>query len=186
MPAEIRIYFEGDKLLKPGFEAFLRELRERARNKRCGFRMISSKSGEEARQDFETALEENRSAWSILLRDSEGPLRRNIAVPHAGRVFWMVEMMGAWFHAAPSALAEFYGARFQKSALKAVPNVERIAKKDLEKRLGAATSKTAKGNYFRNKTTHGPQLLALIDLTLVRKAAPNCERLFQAVRQHLT
>jgi hypothetical protein len=98
----------------------------------------------------------------------------------------MVEMMESWFHADPSALAEFYGARFQKSALKINRNVEKIPKEDLEKGLRAATGKTVKGNYFDNKTSHGRQLLAKINPTLVRQAAPNCERLFQAVRKHLT
>jgi len=31
MPGEIRIYFEGDKSLKAGFDAFLLEIKERAR-----------------------------------------------------------------------------------------------------------------------------------------------------------
>lgn len=186
MPAEIRIYFEGDKLLKPGFDAFFGELRRQAREKRCGFRLISSKSGEEACHDFETALKENRKAWPILLIDSEGPLGRKSTGRHAGRTFWMVEMMEAWFHADPGALVKFYGARFQKGALKAIPNVEKIPKKDLEKGLRAATVKTAKGNYFDNKTSHGPQLLAAIDPGLVRQAAPNCDRLFQAILTHLT
>jgi len=185
MPAEIHIYFEGDKLLKPGFDTLFGELKKRARDKRCGFRLINSKSGEEARQDFETALKASRGAWPILLRDSEGPLRRNPAVPHRDRVFWMVEMMEAWFHADPAALEKFYGARFQKSVLKTHLNVEKIPKKDLEKGLAAATRKSKKGNYYDQKTSHGPQLLAALDTALVRQAAPNCERLFQAILTHL-
>jgi len=186
MPAEIRIYFEGDKLLKPGFDSFFSELKERARQRCCRFQLIGSKSGEHARRNFEIALRTNRSAWSILLIDSEGPLRRSPAALHTDRVFWMVEMMEAWFHADPLALAEFYGARFQKNALKVNLNVEKIPKKDLEKGLRAASFKTPKGNYFDHKTSHGPRLLALINPALVRDAAPNCERLFQAMLKHLT
>jgi hypothetical protein len=185
MPAEIRIYFEGDKLLKPGFDTFFGELRRRAREIRCEFRLISSKSGEQAQHDFEASLQANRSAWSILLRDSEGPLRRRPAYAHSERAFWMVEMMESWFHADPAALARFYGPRFKRTALKANPNIERIPKKDLEKGLRAAIVKTTKGNYFDNKTSHGPQLLAAIDPNLVRQAAPNCNRLFQAILTHL-
>jgi hypothetical protein len=182
MPAEIRIYFEGDRLLKPGFDAFFKDLRQCARERRCGFLLISAKSGEQARHDFETSLQTNRDAWSILLIDSEGPLPRRTG-PHAGRVFWMVEIMEAWFHADKDALEQFYGDGFRKSALEGNPKVEEIPKADLLKRLKAATRGCAKGAY--HKTAHGPQLLALVDPALVREAAPNCERLFKAIGKHL-
>jgi Domain of unknown function (DUF4276) len=183
MPADIRIYFEGDRLLKPGFDSFFAVLRERAREKRCRFELVSARSGEEARRDFETALKTNRGAWSILLIDSEGPLRRKATGRHAGRTFWMVEMMEAWFHADKDALARYYGQGFQRHALKANPNVEKIAKADLETGLKTATKRCKKGAY--HKTSHGPKLLGAINPLLVRQAAPNCERLFQAILNHL-
>ena len=76
MPAAIRIYFEGHKLLKPGFNVFFRKLRALAQEKRCGWQLISAKSGDEAQRDFELALEQHPDSWNILLRDSEGPLSR--------------------------------------------------------------------------------------------------------------
>jgi len=182
MPAEIRIYFEGERLLKPGFDAFFKDLRQRAREKRCGFLLISARSGAQARQDFETSLQTNRTAWSILLIDSEGPLPRR-GGSHAGRTFWMVEMMEAWFHADKDALAEFYGDGFKKIALKPNPKVEEIPKADLERGLKAATRGCSKGAY--HKTAHAPTLLGRIRPDLVREAAPNCNRLFQAIRKHL-
>lgn len=184
MPAEIQIVFEGHKGLESGFYAFFREVRERAREKHCRFRLIGAKSGE-ANRDFEIACKAKPSAWTILLRDSEGPPRRNPKGAAANRAFWMVEMMESWFHADQDALAKFYGAKFRRQALKANPNVEEIAKKDLVSGLSRATQKTSKGDYFRNKTSHGPRLLALIDPALVRDAAPNCDRLFQAILEHL-
>jgi len=185
MAAEIRVYFEGHARLKPGFHAFFRELRKQALEKRCRFELISCGSGEKARQDFKIALQTNRDAWPILLRDSEGPLPRSPASRRGERVFWMVEMMEAWFLADQAALVQFYGAGFQRSALKANPKVEQISKEDLQKRLAKATRNSQKGNYFDNKTSHGPKLLALIDPALVRQAAPNCERLFHAILAHL-
>jgi hypothetical protein len=182
---EIRVYFEGHRLLKSGLDAFFRELKDSARKQRRGFRLISAKSGKQARQDFEIALKANTDSWSILLIDSEGPLARTSDGSRADSIFWMVEMMEAWFHADPSALAEFHGPGFQKSSLKANPKVEEIPKQDLEKGLRAPTNKTAKGDYFDNKTSHGPKLLALIDPALVREAAPNCDRLFRAILTHL-
>jgi hypothetical protein len=93
----------------------------------------------------------------------------------------MVEMMESWFHADKEALTTFYGANFRRNALKANPNVEQIPKKDLEDGLRAATKKTLKGDYYDNKTTHLSKLLALINPDLVRQAAPNCRKLFEAV-----
>lgn len=181
MPAEIRIYFEGHTLLKSGFHEFFRELRHLAQKRRCRFDLVSCGSGEQARRDFEIARNANRSAWIAVLSDSEGPLRKMPRSSRGSAVFWMVEMMEAWFHADQGALEEFYGPGFQKSALRANPNVEEIPKKDLEKGLARATRKSRKGDYFRNKTSHGPKLLAVIDPCLVRRAAPNCDRLFQEV-----
>ena len=185
MPSEIRIYFEGSSLLKPGFCAFFREISECARQKRCGFKLISARSGDEAERDFEIALREHRSAWPILLRDSEGPARHRSKTPHADRTFWMVEMMEAWFHADKDALAGFYGEGFKKTSLKPNPKVETISKQDLVSGLRAATRRTKQGDYFNHKTSHGPKLLSAIDASLVRAAAPNCERLSQAVLAHL-
>jgi hypothetical protein len=67
-------------------------------------------------------------------------------------------MMEAWFHADKEALQDFYGNGFKESALKKNPNVEEIPKKDLEDGLREATKKTQKGDYFDNKTSHGPRL----------------------------
>jgi hypothetical protein len=186
MPAEIRIYFEGHELLKPGFDSFFAEIKKRARERCCGFALISSKSGAEARRDFDLARGANPKARNILLIDSEGPLHRQRAGPHANSIFWMVEMMEAWFHADKNALAEFYGDGFKSDALKGSEKaVEGIPKRDLESGLTAATRNTKKGDYFRNKTSHGPKLLAKIDPKLVSQAAPNCALLFQALIKHL-
>jgi predicted ATPase len=45
---------------------------------------------------------------------------------HAGSIFWMVQMIEAWFHADKGALQKFYGNRFKESALKKNPMVEEI------------------------------------------------------------
>ena len=104
---------------------------------------------------------------------------------HAGSIFWMVQMMEAWFHADKDRLQKFYGEGFKESALKKNPKVEEISKKDLEAGLKAAKKDTQKGNYYDRKTEHGPKLLAAIRPELVRSAAPNCQRLFEAVLSRL-
>ncbi len=103
----------------------------------------------------------------------------------AERIFWMVEMMEAWFHADPEALEGFYGEGFQRKALAGNPRVEEIDRLDLERGLGAATRGTGKGDYFRHKTRHGSGLLGRIDPAKVRAAAPNCDRIFAGLARAL-
>jgi hypothetical protein len=191
MCAEIHIYFEGDRRLKPGFDAFFGAIKRRAREKGCSLRLIDGRSGETACQDFGIAIRANSGVWNILLRDSEGPVdasasaslcqRQGWDPSHADSIFWMVEMMEAWFHADKDALNRFYGTGFNGNALKKNPNVERISKKDLEDGLREATRKSSKGNYYDHKTEHGPKLLGSINPESARKAAPNCGKLFDAV-----
>jgi len=188
---EIRIYYEGHRLLKPGFDAFFVGLHRKAEAKRWRIRLIAANSGDAACEDFATAQRTHLNQWNILLRDSEGPdtgklsavlcTQKGWSESYAGSIFWMVEMMESWFHADKDALQEFYGERFNKNALKPNPKVEQIPKQDLKDGLHDATKDTGKGNYYRNKTSHGPKLLAKIKPKLVQEAAPNCKKLFDAI-----
>jgi len=90
------------------------------------------------------------------------------------------------FHADPAALENYYGAGFRKNALKPNARVEEILKSDIEKGLSRATKDTRKGDYFDNKTSHGPELLSRINVGKVRNAAPNCNRLFDIVLARFT
>jgi hypothetical protein len=194
MPGEIHIYFEGHRLLKPGFNKFFSELRERAEANGCRFRPISCGSRDNACRDFSIA-QANRDSWNLLPIDAEGPIDNSTIAELKKRhhwkqlqmrsVFWMVEMMESWFHADVGALRTFYGGDLKETALKANQRVEQIPKRDLIRGLSDATSGTGKGNYFDHKTDHGPKLLAMIKPELVRRAAPNCERLFGAVLARL-
>ncbi len=196
MLTDIRVYYEGNRLLKPGFVQFFAELTSLAKEKRSAIHFISAGSGANACRDFGIALKTNTGAWNILLKDSEGPDSGNLSTSlcreytwdkvHADSIFWMVEMMESWFHADKDALANFYGEGFKKGALKANPDVEAISKSDLEKGLQNATRNTNAGGYFDNKTSHGPKLLARIDPKRVREAAPNCDKLFTAVLSRLS
>jgi hypothetical protein len=170
---EVRIYFEGDPSLKPGFHSFFKTLREKAGEMRVHFSLIAAEGTPD--RDFAIGKKNNPTAWNILLKDSEGPPPVNLD----DSIFLMAEMMESWFHADKEKLAEFYGTGFQINSLKANPKVEEIPKKDIEDGLKAATKPTPKGDY--HKTAHPPKLLERIRPDLVRKAAPNCERLFQRV-----
>jgi hypothetical protein len=192
-PTEIRIYYEGDKALTPGFAQFFSQIRDKAKESRCKFSLISGKSGPEACQDFETALKTHKNAWNILLKDSEGPDHGTLSASlcdeqawdksHSDSIFWMVQMMESWFHADKEALETFYGADFRKNALKQNPKVEEILKADLTDGLRKATNECSKGSY--NKTSHGPRLLASINPAKVQQAAPKCKRLFETILNRL-
>lgn len=190
MVSEIRIYYEGDRALKVGFDAFFSKIRRLARDKACRFQLIST--GAKWQQDFRIAIKSHPASWNILLIDSEGPTysametcKKNGWDPvHATSIFWMVEMMESWFHADQSTVASYYGTGFNRNVLKPNPRVEEIPKKDLVDGLKAATKETLKGEY--HKTAQAPKLLACIDPALVRQAAPNCARLFDALQSVLS
>ena len=169
---ELRIYFEGDDALRPGFSQFLVEVKTAARDRRIGFQLIAG--GATAERDYQTALHKRPEAWNVLLRDSEGP-----EPPKSGDDdhFWMVQLMEAWFLADPDALETYYGKDFNANALKKNPQIEEIPKSDVLDSLKEASKKTQKGRY--HKTKHAPEILQRIDPTKVRNAAPHCELLFQ-------
>ena len=92
-------------------------------------------------------------------------------------MFWMVEVMESWFLADVAALKVYYGDSFQENVVRGNPEVEKILRTDVYSRLKRATKNTKPGEY--HKTKHAPALLAAIDVSLVRAAAPNCERMFR-------
>lgn len=165
MPEEIRIYFEGDSSLKPGFAELFKEIIDAGKAKHCRVRPIAT--GGKPERDFAIAGRKHLAAWNIFLRDSEGPLK---PTDQTDSTFWMVEMMEAWFYADKDALARYYKQGFRIGALKANPRVEEISKQDLLSGLNDATRDTTKGRY--HKTKHAPKLLELIDPGRVRRAAP--------------
>jgi hypothetical protein len=172
---EIRLYFEGDPALRPGFGQFFSEIANRAREKGIKFIPIAGGSGAEAAKDHTMGLLKHPQALNLLLRDSEGLPLPN---PPEELKFWMVQTMEAWFLADPEALEVYYHkSQFRMSALKRNPKVEEIPKDDVLRCLAEATKGTQKGGY--HKTKHAPHILQLLSPAKVRKVAPNCDRLFK-------
>jgi len=85
---------------------------------------------------------------------------------------WMVECMESLFLADIDALGRYYRRDFAE-VLRGNPNVEEIPKRDVLARLKAATG----GRY--HKTKDAPHLLKQIQPQRVKRAAPNCRRLFE-------
>jgi Domain of unknown function (DUF4276) len=183
MVTELRLYFEGDRGLKPGFHKFLEEIVELARSRRCKFQLVEAQGT--PIQDFRVALKTHSDAWNVLLLDwedgDEAAIRkRGLAGCDPDSVFWMVQIMESWFLADTEALKLVFKTNLNENALKRNPNVEEIPKQDVLDCLKSAT-----GGRF-HKVEHGVRLLASIHPAKVRKAAPDCDRMFHLILAKLS
>jgi hypothetical protein len=139
---ELRIYFEGDSALRPGFGQFLKFANS-------GKPTLVA-TGATPVEDFKTAVRLHPHALNVLLLDSEGPAdaeeanRRLAAIPENARdrVFWMVQLMESWFLADPDAFG-FHRQGFGRGLFKDWQDVEAVRKEDVETIL--RDSKDAKG-----------------------------------------
>ena len=187
---EVRIYFEGDPQLRPGFQQFLTKLVATGNRPKligCGANVVKS---------YMDGVKRNPTSINIMLRDSEGPGDRSALLletrqhdhwdSEIGRnvgdyqLHFMVEIMESWFLADREALNSYYGRGFSENQLPANPNIEQIPKNDVLNRLSAATTNTTKGKY--HKTKHAPALLENVDPNKVQAAAPNCAKLFSYIQ----
>ncbi len=195
MVTEIRIYFEGDRRLRPGLEAFLKPAIDLARERHIGFNAIAGGPTSETIKDFFDGVRDYPEALIVLLVDSDSRDDGNLIASVKSRSSWdnqaasnvqddqihfMVQVMESWFLADKSALERYYGNRFQSNRLPRNPSVEQISKDDVVRGLEEATRRTQKGKY--HKTRHAPELLSAIDSSKIRSTAPNCDRLFASLQ----
>jgi hypothetical protein len=95
------------------------------------------------------------------------------------QVFWMVQIMEAWFLADREVLKNFYGSDFHEKSLPGNPHVEEVPKGDVLSSLKLATRNTKAGQY--HKTAHASKLLSLLSAEKVAAVAPNCRRLLETL-----
>ncbi len=207
MVKEIRIYIEGDTSqkgkntdisLRQGFNSFFRELIEKAKEKNITLRPITYGSKFETFKKFLDGVREYPNSFVLFLLDSDSPIddketpktflqKQNqnwhLNKAEENQCHLMAQMMESWFFADKEKLAEFYGNEFNLNSLSKNANVEKISKKDVENGLANATKNTQKGLY--HKTRHGAKILEIVNPNKVRKSAPNCERLFQAILENI-
>jgi hypothetical protein len=170
---------------------------ERALGDKPKPRIIPSGSRDEAYRDFCRSLENDQDSFAVLLVDSEDPVASGrTAAEHlrkldrwtnrlpSAQVHLMVQCMEAWFLADRKALAEYYGDKFNSSALPGNPKIEEIPKRDVMRGLAGATKLTTKGVY--HKTRHGFELLEHIDPAAVRRASAHADALVELLRAKLT
>ncbi len=198
MVREVRIYIEGDPILKSGFTHFFRRGIPALRSRTVRLRLTLCGSGSRACYSFLQGISDHSDAFSLLLVDSEAPVdlpawehlrqRRierceRLTEAHGSRCHLMIQAMEAWFFADVDALTSFYGSSFRVGTL-ALPGqgrVEAIPKDHLKSRLKRATEGITKGAY--DKTAHAPKILALLDPETVRKNCSSCERLFATLHE---
>ena len=198
MVSEIRIYYEGDKRLRPGLLSFLESEISIARQRSIRFQLITGGSANITIERFIQGVEANPDAFNILLVDSDRPDNGTLIESIKARSTWdtriganvqddqihfMVQIMESWFLADKDALARYYGRDFRSNRLPQNPNVEHVPKDDVIRGLTDAASDTSQRTY--HKTKHAPALLREIDPTKVRNAAPNCDRLFNTLRREI-
>ena len=195
MVREIRIYIEGGgdskdtkAFLRQGFSLFLRDLVLMARQRGIRWQIVTCGSRNSAFDAFRTAIRENPDSFNVLLVDSEAHVETTPWLHLRRRNEWdggdllddhcqlMTQAMEAWFIADVETLADFYGAGFHRNSLPRNPNVEEIAKAQLEPSLRAATRATQKGEY--HKIRHASKLLEIVNVNVVRRASRHCDRLF--------
>jgi hypothetical protein len=137
---------------------------------------------------FKTAMRQHAQAFNVLLVDSESAVQAapwqhlrgrcewDDEDPHDDHCQFMTQAMEAWFVADTEALSRFYGQGFRGNAIPGNPDVEQIAKDELEPSLKRATHDTTKGEYHKGR--HAWKLLKIIDPKKVRSASHHCQRLF--------
>lgn len=197
----IRVYVEGGgskragkDALRRGFGRFLEPLRELARSKRLGWKVVACGSRNDAFADYSTAVRQYQDEYVLLLVDSEGAVTGS-AHDHlsatdgwtvdAGRAddfHLMVQLMETWLVADPASLAAYYGAGFRPAKLPASSNLEKVSGADVLNSLQSATANCKKGKYCKR---HGLELIGLADPKEVSTAAAHCYRLFEVVTQRI-
>lgn len=196
----IKLYVEGggdSKALTTDCRRGFRKFFEKAglagrmpRIRACGSRR-------NAYDDFKTALG-NGSEVPMLLVDAEDPFTAGSSWEHLrnrqedrwarptrasnDHCHLMVQVMESWFLADKSALESFFGQGFKANRLPANPDVERVSKDDVLRRLARATDnlKTKQKSY--SKGSHSFKILGSIDPSRVESAAPSAKQLLDVLR----
>lgn len=167
-------------MLKTGFDCFFASLRALARRRGSSVQPVAAKDGLSA---FRKAMRSHPNAWNVLLKDSEMPVPNDRRVlltshgiddSHTANVFWMVELMESWFLADPEAVEIYYG--LSSNSMQRTADVERLSKRDVQRRLKQVTRRTSKGEY--HKVKHAPYLLQRLDAQRVQACAEHCRELF--------
>ena len=176
--------------LRQGMDTFLQPLKEAARNKALGWKLVCCGPRNEAFKRFRDSAD----AVKVLLVDAEGSVNHpssrrhlqardkwNLSFAPEKTVHLMVQAMETWIVADPAALQNYYGQGFRTNRLPRATNLESVPKTDVESSLREATERTQKESY--HKIRHAGDLLKLIDVESVKARCDHCQRLFDDLGQ---
>ena len=184
----------GGRALRIGFQGFLGEVRERARDRRKPWNVVMCGSRRKAYERFMGEASAAREDFIVLLVDSEEEVTRAPKAHLAARsgdgwtdwnqtlesqVHLMVQTMETWLIADIETLRSYYGSRFNDNALPKRQDLEKVPKENVSLALARATQKTQKGEY--HKIRHASELLARVDPEKVKARCRHCKRLFDTL-----
>lgn len=197
----VRLLVEGGgdtrgkgRALRDGFQAFLRDLRERVRERGMRWNLVMCGSRRVAYDRFLHEVSTSSDEFVVLLVDSEEEVTSSAREHLAARpgdewtnwsgatgrqVHLMVQTMETWLIADVEALRQYYGQGFNERVLPKRQNLEMAPKQEVASGLRRATEKTQKGRY--HKIRHAGELLARIDVEKVQSRCPHCKQLFDSL-----
>ncbi len=198
----IAIYMEGGgqkaagkAALRVGMGGFLSPLRDLARNRGLGWKVVACGGRDEAYEAFKHAVRTEPDLICLLLVDAESEVIASgdehvrerdgweIPAPVAAGVHLMAQVMETWLVADVPALQRYYGQYFAANGLPRHADLEKVDKDRIFESLKTATERTQKGPY--HKITHASKLLERIDAAAVRRRCTRCELLFRHVEDLL-
>lgn len=195
----IAIYMEGggkgkgNATLRLGMDEFLQPLKNAAREKKLGWRLVCCGPRNEAFRHFQAAVNNRDDEVIVLLVDAEGPVNQaprrhlrdrdgwDLSFTCEDTVHLMVQTMETWIVADPAALSKYYRQGFRVNKLPKATNLETVPKAVVESSLREATEETQKKCY--QKIKHASDLLKRIDVERVKDRCRHCRRLFDKLRQ---
>ena len=195
---KIKLYAEGgggSKALKRACRRGFRKFIEKSGLKGTMPEIVASGSRRNAYDDFATRHHHTaaKKERALLLVDAEGPVRESRPWQHlkdsdgwnqpAGatddQCHLMVQVMESWFLADTTALAEFYGQGFRKTALRTNPQIEQVPKEYVLSGLDGAARGTTKGSYDKGSTVS--RFLRRIDPEKVTNASLYAKRFIETL-----
>ena len=195
----IAIYMEGggkgkgNATLRLGMDAFLQPLKNAAREKELGWKLVCCGPRDEAFRRFQNAVNNGDDEVNVLLVDAEGPVNQaprrhlrdrdgwDLSFTCEDTVHLMVQTMETWIVADPAALSKYYRQGFRANKLPKATNLETVPKAAVESSLREATEETQKECY--QKIKHASDLLKRIDVERVKDRCSHCRRLFDKLRR---